>query len=606
MKLITKNFFVLYFLHLFLSLCFNVISYSPFLRNLHNQKGIWNFMKDSSLYHAESLILLNHLYERNFIEFITTYNEHINTKFIAFFYAVFQLKIPIAFIPFHSLLWVFTVLLVFRTTLILFNKRSAIIAVIPLFYISYLTLYMGLLRESFNVLGYALYIFSIVNIYKNKNNSLNIFLFLLSFVILLFVRPFLIPIISLFSFILLIYLYYKIKINLKYLMIIFISITMCLFVNTRSFVIMGLYDEQLILHKYLLNKINLKFTNIDELRTKSDSKKETKFLTHEWIEEEINKNLSNTKFDEIDFNYRLIKKEISGLDVKKSIKIIIEKSVIYKLNNQYNSEADYFLVNVLNKTLSEIIRFNSREKKLIIKEILDVELQNKNLSSNQTDTINTNNSNTLKNNLNKDIKKPAINISIQTDTIKTNNSNTLKNNLNKDIKKPAINISINKSNCIFGNVSSIALRLGTLRSSFLDVETQPGSRTGDINLTNLCDIIKNLPRVFADAFLSPYPKMWFETGLETGKIGRLLSGFETILTYIFLLGFMFTIFYQKSKLFHLYPIIFLCTFIMILTTFAVPNFGALYRMRMGPLLIFFIISSYSFNLMINKFFYDKK
>lgn len=351
---------------------------------------------------------------------------------------------------------------------------------------------------------------------------------------------------------------------------------MCLFVNTRSFVIMGLYDEQLILHKYLLNKINLKFTNIDELRTKSDSKKETKFLTHEWIEEEINKNLSNTKFDEIDFNYRLIKKEISGLDVKKSIKIIIEKSVIYKLNNQYNSEADYFLVNVLNKTLSEIIRFNSREKKLIIKEILDVELQNKNLSSNQTDTIN------------------------------TNNSNTLKNNLNKDIKKPAINISINKSNCIFGNVSSIALRLGTLRSSFLDVETQPGSRTGDINLTNLCDIIKNLPRVFADAFLSPYPKMWFETGLETGKIGRLLSGFETILTYIFLLGFMFTIFYQKSKLFHLYPIIFLCTFIMILTTFAVPNFGALYRMRMGPLLIFFIISSYSFNLMINKFFYDKK
>ena len=121
-------------------------------------------MKDSLLYHNESLILLNYLETNNFIKFITSFNEHINTKIIASFYYLTSYSLPITYIPFHSLLWVTSVFLIY-TVQKNYLIKIALFQLYP-FFISYLTLYMGLLRESLNVLGYSLYIFSIINIYK--------------------------------------------------------------------------------------------------------------------------------------------------------------------------------------------------------------------------------------------------------------------------------------------------------------------------------------------------------------------------------------------------------------------------------------------------------
>ena len=136
-------------------------------------------MRDSMLYHNESLILLNYLQTNNFYKYLIFFNEHINTKVISLIYYLTSFNSPITYIPFHSLLWVSSVLLIFYSTKNLFNTKSAYISIIPLFFVSYLTLYMGLLRESLNILGYSIYIFSVVNIYRgNKIKKISLYFFL--------------------------------------------------------------------------------------------------------------------------------------------------------------------------------------------------------------------------------------------------------------------------------------------------------------------------------------------------------------------------------------------------------------------------------------------
>ena len=99
--------------------------------------------------------------------------------------------------------------------------------------------------------------------------------------------------------------------------------------------------------------------------------------------------------------------------------------------------------------------------------------------------------------------------------------------------------------------------------------------------------------------------MWFQSGTETGRIGRTLSGMETIITYIFLLSFAFTLINKNKKIIYITPLVLLSLSIIIITAYAVPNYGALYRMRMGPMLIFYILGSYSLYLFI-EYFKNKK
>ena len=107
-----------------------------------------------------------------------------------------------------------------------------------------------------------------------------------------------------------------------------------------------------------------------------------------------------------------------------------------------------------------------------------------------------------------------------------------------------------------------------------------------------------MPKALSDGFLSPYPKMWFEKGKETGRIGRILSGLETSITYIFLLSCIFTLLMERKKILFIIPIVLLSFTIITIVAYAVPNYGALYRMRMGPILIFYVLGSYSLSLLL--------
>ena len=46
------------------------------------------------------------------------------------------------------------------------------------------------------------------------------------------------------------------------------------------------------------------------------------------------------------------------------------------------------------------------------------------------------------------------------------------------------------------------------------------------------DILRHVPRAFVVGFFAPFPSMWFEGGKQVGRRGRLLSGFEMLMSYM--------------------------------------------------------------------------
>jgi hypothetical protein len=61
----------------------------------------------------------------------------------------------------------------------------------------------------------------------------------------------------------------------------------------------------------------------------------------------------------------------------------------------------------------------------------------------------------------------------------------------------------------------------------------PGSNIDmNVQFHSFADLLRYLPRAAVIGFFAPFPEMWFASGSQVGTAGRLLSGFETILTYM--------------------------------------------------------------------------
>jgi hypothetical protein len=69
-----------------------------------------------------------------------------------------------------------------------------------------------------------------------------------------------------------------------------------------------------------------------------------------------------------------------------------------------------------------------------------------------------------------------------------------------------------------------------------DGSMEPSSAGSDLNInlrfTTTTDMIRYLPRAVLIGFLAPFPNMWLARGKQVGLSGRLLSGAESILTYL--------------------------------------------------------------------------
>ena len=663
MFLIKNKFFLLYFFHIFVSVLFNAISYTSFLNSLHNGRGIWNFMRDTILYHNESLILLNYLKELDLYNYFLFYNEHLHTKIISILYYITNFHYPASYIPFHSLIWTLSVLFLYKSTKIVYNNIVAYISVIPLFFVSYLTLYMGLLRESLNIFAYILLIFCIINIrFKNENKKI-IFLFMVSFSLLIIVRPYLIIIFFTITLLTFIIFYIKNFIKFSNFFIVVSFMLVLIFFNSKSLIYFGLKDEHLELQNYIYSFFYDQNQNI-ELETKKISLANTRFLTTEFIDNSIKEAFMNENFVNDKFDYALLKKETRNLNLKESIIKIINISVSYNKHKKLNDTERSIYISSLNQILKELMRFETSKLQHILRNLVVISTQdlvlikensiklsnkdtvvtnnnlsasndfkNKNMKNDKENNIvlsnkdmvvtnnnlsasndfkNKNMKNDKENNIvlsNKDMVVTNNNLSASNDFKNKNMKNDKENNIvlsNKDMVVTNNNELLINNNCIFGTYSIFAIKFDKIRKSFDDVNLNSGSNAGQIDLISICDMFYYLPKIISDSFLSPYPYMWFQSGTETGKIGRSLSGIETLITYFYFFGFLGLLIFNRSNLIILLPVIFYSLTIIVLTGYAVPNYGAIYRMRMGPLIIFYMMGSYGLYLMYNKVFYGSR
>ena len=150
----------------------------------------------------------------------------------------------------------------------------------------------------------------------------------------------------------------------------------------------------------------------------------------------------------------------------------------------------------------------------------------------------------------------------------------------------------------------LAYKLSDMRYGFRNVNKSAGSKIdSDKPYNSFVDAILYFPRVVQVAFLSPFPSHWIETGKETGRIGRMLSGLEMLSWYLIILGFLYIVFTKPLLIGPLLPIITLSLLVIILLGYVIPNIGTIYRMRQGFMIPFYMVGVYgiySFIELINK------
>jgi len=141
-------------------------------------------------------------------------------------------------------------------------------------------------------------------------------------------------------------------------------------------------------------------------------------------------------------------------------------------------------------------------------------------------------------------------------------------------------------------------RLSSMRHGFRNVTATAGSSIDvDERFNNVEDLFLYLPRALQIGFLSPFPKHWISSGKETGRIGRIISAFETMILYFAFIGF-FWLLYKNIKIgVSLVPILVLGGIIILLLGYAVPNVGTIYRMRQGLLIPYYMLGTYGLYLL---------
>ena len=100
----------------------------------------------------------------------------------------------------------------------------------------------------------------------------------------------------------------------------------------------------------------------------------------------------------------------------------------------------------------------------------------------------------------------------------------------------------------------------------------------DVKLTSGAEIIRHLPRAIMVGLFAPFPNMWWQTGKEVGSGGRLISGFETLLTYMLECLALFGLWRGRRNL----SVWFIFGFVAlgaVALGLVVNNVGALYRLR---------------------------
>jgi len=118
-----------------------------------------------------------------------------------------------------------------------------------------------------------------------------------------------------------------------------------------------------------------------------------------------------------------------------------------------------------------------------------------------------------------------------------------------------------------------------LESSGKVVASEAGSDIDrGVKFSSPVDILRHVPRAALVGFFAPFPNMWLSPGKQVGSGGRLLSGFETVLTYVIECLALFGVWRGRKQLapWLLFSVV---TIGALALGLVVTNIGSLYRLR---------------------------
>ena len=175
----TRNLFLfLLFFHFIVSATLYYIAHTDFLAVFHTvstpdlNEGFWNFSKDSTKYHLEALSIVSFINNGLWYEFLYEFPSHHHVKLIGFIYWITGLNLPITFEIVNSIIWAVSVLLIYRSSLLLFpgSIKSSLITSLFFFQPTLLLSSTQLLRDPFFIFGFCLIIYGLI-IFAKQNSK---------------------------------------------------------------------------------------------------------------------------------------------------------------------------------------------------------------------------------------------------------------------------------------------------------------------------------------------------------------------------------------------------------------------------------------------------
>ena len=142
---------------------------------------------------------------------------------------------------------------------------------------------------------------------------------------------------------------------------------------------------------------------------------------------------------------------------------------------------------------------------------------------------------------------------------------------------------------------SLWKRIGRRRQAFADLKKDDSYASAsnidnEVTLNTMSDLVRYLPRAAAIGFFAPFPNMWFAEGSQVGRAGRLVSGLETLITYVIELLALVGLWQMRKSL-----AVWLLAFTVILGLtglgFTVLNIGSLYRFRYPFLALMIVLAA---------------
>ena len=124
------------------------------------------------------------------------------------------------------------------------------------------------------------------------------------------------------------------------------------------------------------------------------------------------------------------------------------------------------------------------------------------------------------------------------------------------------------------------MRLANARNTWINKYPDAGTNIDtDVHFRSLEDILSYIPRAAIIGFLAPFPSHWFQGAKTAGRASRWVAGLEMMVWYVLLLGFVYFLCTGPVPWHIRFWMLAYTVTLVVLTSLAVTNIGALYRLR---------------------------